>query len=56
MRSRARVSESLIIGPFRFRLSAPLGKGQVWESASVKTGRRSRAGVSAPLGGKRGKR
>jgi hypothetical protein len=56
MRSRARLSESITVGPFRFRLSAPLGKGRVWGSASVRTGRRGRLGVSVPLGGKRGKR
>jgi len=56
MRSRARLSESVAIGPFRFKISAPLGKGRAWGSVSVKTGRRGRLGVSVPLGGKRGKR
>lgn len=52
-----RVSESVKIGPFRIRLSAPLnGHGRVWGSAGVRTGRRGWLGVSAPLGGKRRKR
>jgi hypothetical protein len=51
---RTRISESVKIGPFRFRLSAPLnGKGRVWGSAGTRTGRRSWTSVSAPLGGKR---
>jgi hypothetical protein len=49
-----RVSDSVKIGPFRIRLSAPVsGKGRVWGSAGVRTGRRSWTSVSAPLGGKR---
>jgi hypothetical protein len=48
-----RISESVKVGPFRFRLSAPLnGNGRVWGSAGVRTGRRGWLGVSAPLGGK----
>jgi hypothetical protein len=49
-----RVSGSTRIGPFRFRLSAPVtGRGRVWAGASVRTGRRTRVGVSTPVGGKR---
>ena len=52
-----RISESVRIGPFRFRLSAPLGKGRVRVSAGTRIGKRGWAGVSAPLGGrKRGQR
>jgi hypothetical protein len=57
MRSRARVSETISFGPFRFRISAPLnGRGRVWGSAGVRTGRRGWLGVSEPLSGKRGRR
>jgi len=52
-RSRLRISESVRIGPFRFRVSAPLGKGRAWGSAGVRTGRRGWLGVSAPLGGRK---
>ena len=51
MRIRARVSESVRIGPFRFKLSEPLGRGRVWGSATVGRGPFSLR-LSAPLGGK----
>lgn len=47
---RARVSQTLRIGPFRFRLS--FGKGGTYGSASVPDGI-GRLGVSGRLGGKR---
>jgi hypothetical protein len=56
MAPRIRVSESLGIGPFRFRVSAPLGKGRVRASAGTRIGRRGWLGVSGPVGGKRRKR
>jgi hypothetical protein len=52
-RRRTRISTTEYFGPFRFRLSVPLGRGRVWGSAGVRTGRRGWASVSAPLGGKR---
>jgi predicted kinase len=56
-RSSLRVSETIRIGPFRIRLSAPLdGKGRAWGSAGVRAGRRGWLGVSAPLGGGKGRR
>lgn len=52
---RARISESIKLGSFRFRLSEPVGRGQVW--GSVSTGRGPfRVRLAAPLGGKRRKR
>lgn len=52
-----RISESVKIGPFRVRVSAPLnGRGRVWGSAGVRTGRRGWLGVGAPLGGRKGRR
>lgn len=51
---RLRISESVRLGPFRVRLSAPLGgRGRTWVSAGTRTGRRGWASVSAPLGGRR---
>ena len=50
-RSRTRISQSVYIGPWRFRLSVPLfGRGRVWGSVGARTGRRSYTTVSAPLG------
>lgn len=52
-----RISESVKLGPFRFRLSAPvLGKGRVRASAGLRTGRGGWPGVSGPLGGRKGRR
>jgi hypothetical protein len=48
-----RLSQSVRVGPFRFRVSAPLGRGRTWVSAGTRTGRRSWTSVSAPLGGRR---
>jgi hypothetical protein len=55
-RTRARVSESVRVGPFRFRLSEPLGRGRVWGSVGVRTGRRGWLSFSSPLGGGRKRR
>ena len=53
MRSRARVSQSFWIGPFRFRLSIPLGRsGQVYGSVGTKTGP-TWSSMSVPLGRRR---
>lgn len=49
-----RISQSVRVGPFRFRLSAPVtGRGRVWGSAGIRTGRRTWTSVSTPLGGRR---
>lgn len=49
-----RISESVKVGRFRLRVSAPLnGRGRTWVSAGTRTGRRGWASVSAPLGGRR---
>lgn len=49
-----RISETVRIGPFRVRVSAPVtGNGRVRVSAGTRTGRRGWAGVSAPVGGKK---
>lgn len=49
-----RISESVKVGPFRVRLSAPVsGKGRVWASAGARTGRRAWTSVSTPVGGKK---
>lgn len=50
-RTRARVSESFRVGPFRFRLSEPLGRGRLWGSVGVRTGRRGWLSIGTPLGG-----
>jgi len=52
MRIRARVSESIKIGPFRFRLSEPLGRGRTWGSVTVGRGPFALR-LSGPVGGKR---
>jgi hypothetical protein len=49
-RARARVSESVKVGPFRFRLSEPLGRGRLWGSVGVRTGRRGWLSFGTPLG------
>lgn len=50
---RTRVSQTLRIGPFRFRLS--FGRGGAWGSASVPDGI-GRLGVSGPIGPQRRRR
>jgi hypothetical protein len=50
-RTRARISESVKVGPFRFRLSEPLGRGRVWGSVGMRTGRRGWLSFGTPLGG-----
>lgn len=52
MRFRTRVSETLRIGPFRFRLSEPLGRGRTWGSVTAGRGPFS-VRMSGPVGGKR---
>lgn len=46
-----RISESVKIGPFRIRLSAPVtGKGRARVSAGTRIGKRGWIGVSEPVG------
>ncbi len=54
-RNSVRISDSVRIGPFRFRLSAPLGRrGRAWGSVGVRAGR-GWLSFGAPLGrGRRG--
>jgi hypothetical protein len=53
-RNRVRISDSFRVGPFRFRLSEPLGRrGRAWGSVGVRAGRRGWLSFAAPLGGKR---
>lgn len=48
-----RVSESIRIGPFRFRVSKPLtGRGRTWVSAGTRAGR-GWVSVSEPAGKRR---
>ena len=50
-RRQTRISQTIWVGPWRFRLSVPLfGRGRVWGSIGARTGRRSYTTVSAPLG------
>jgi hypothetical protein len=56
VRFRPRVSESIRIGPFRFRVSEPLGRGRAWGSVGVRAGRRAWLSLGTPLGGGRGRR
>jgi hypothetical protein len=49
-RTRTRVSETVKVGPFRFRLSKPLGRGRMRGSAGARFGRRSRLSFNIPLG------
>jgi len=54
VRFRTRVSESVKVGPFRFRLSEPLGRrGRGWGSVGMRTGRRGWLSFGTPLGGTR---
>jgi hypothetical protein len=55
-RTRTRVSETVKVGPFRFRVSKPLGRRRMWGSAGTRAGRRGRLTFSAPFGGARGRR
>ncbi len=49
-----RISESVRIGGFRFRVSKPLtGRGRTYVGVGTRTGRRSWTSVSAPLGGRK---
>lgn len=52
-----RISESVRVGPLRFRVSKPLtGRGRTWGSVGVRTGRRGYLSVSQPLTGSRRRR
>jgi hypothetical protein len=53
MRFRTRVSESFRVGPFRVRLSEPLGRGRPWGSVGVRAGRGGWLSFGTPLGGRR---
>jgi hypothetical protein len=50
---RTRVSESFRVGPFRVRLSEPLGRGRPWGSVGVRAGRGGWLSFGTPLGGRR---
>lgn len=52
--SRARISQSVRLGPFRFRISVPLGRGRTYVSAGTRDGL-GWLGISAPLGRRRRK-
>lgn len=56
VRFRTRVSQSVRVGPFRFRLSEPLGRGRMWGSVGMRAGRRGWLSFSTPLGGGRRRR
>jgi hypothetical protein len=50
-RTRPRISESVRIGPFRFRVSEPLGRrGRGWGSVGTRVGRHGWLSWSTPLG------
>lgn len=49
-RTRTRISESVRLGPIRFRVSEPLGRGRAWGSVGMRTGRRGWLSFSTPLG------
>lgn len=53
--SRVRISQSVRLGPFRFRVSVPLGRGRTYVSARVRDGI-GWLGVSAPVGRRRRRR
>jgi len=53
--ARLRVSQSVRLGPFRFRVSAPVGRGRTYVSAGTRDGL-GWLGVSAPLGGRKRRR
>jgi hypothetical protein len=48
--TRSKVSETVKVGPFRLRISRPLGRGRLWGSAGTRVGRRTRLSFSTPLG------
>jgi hypothetical protein len=43
-----RLSQSVRVGPFRLRLSVPLGRGKTWASIGTRTGA-GWTSVSAPV-------
>jgi hypothetical protein len=50
-RTRPRISDSVRIGRFRFRISEPLGRrGRGWGSVGTRVGRRGWLSWSTPLG------
>jgi hypothetical protein len=49
-RPRTRVSQTVKVGPFRLRLSKPLGRGRMWGSVGTRAGRRGRLTFSSQLG------
>lgn len=51
-RRAVRICQTVRFGPFRFRVSVPLGKGRKYVSGSVPDGI-GRLGVSVPLGRRR---
>ena len=53
VRFRTRMSETVKVGPFRFRLSEPLGRGRMWASLGTRVGRRGWLSFGTPLGGAR---
>jgi hypothetical protein len=56
-RTRPRISDSVRIGPFRFRVSKPLSRrGRSWGSVGLRTGRRGWLSYNTPLGRSRGRR
>jgi hypothetical protein len=56
-RTRPRISESVRVGPFRFRVSEPLGRrGRGWGSVGTRVGRRGWLSWSIPIGRSRGRR
>ena len=53
-RNRVRISDSVRVGPFRFRFSEPLGRrGRGWGSVGLRVGRRGWLSFATPLGRKR---
>jgi hypothetical protein len=51
VRFRTRVSESVKVGPFRFRLSEPVGRGRPRGSVGVRVGRRGWLSFGTAIGG-----
>jgi hypothetical protein len=52
-RTRSRGSETVKVGPFRFKVKKPLGRRGGWATAGTRPWRRGRVSFSAPLGGAR---
>jgi hypothetical protein len=52
-RTKARVGETVKVGPFHFKVKKPLGRGRVWGSAGTRPWRRARVSLSSPFGGAR---